>query len=255
MKIDLFTFIAQIINFIILVVLLYFFLYKKIIEAIDHKEKMIREEFEKAKGERKVAEEERSKYETHLREFEGQKGELLTQAQEEARGEKEQLLNQARSEIDQKREKWERRIETEKKEFLERLQKKMGAEVYATAQFVLEDLANADLQNQIYQRFVEVLEALSEEQKTEFQKAYKGEKKEKFEVVSSFELSQEEKESLNATLSKILQQEIKVSFLVDPEATLGITIFIDSYRLSWTTKNYFDFLSEKFEEVLEQKNE
>lgn len=255
MNIDLFTFIAQIINFIILVILLYFFLYKKIINAIDNREKGIRDEFERAREEKKLAEEEKNHYEAELRELDKQKENLIAKAEEEARQEKEEFLEEAKEEIEHKKKTWERKLETEKNEFLTYLQKTIGSEIYNTAQSVLQELANVDLQKQIFERFVNLLENLSEEQVAAFQNAYRERTKEGVILLSAFELSQEERDAILKPLAKILEEEPKIFFRIDPEKTLGITIKINSFRFSWTTKNYFEKLEDQFEKVLEEKHE
>lgn len=255
MKIDLFTFIAQIINFIILIILLYFFLYKKIIRAIDQREKKIRDEFEKAQEEKKAAEEEKSEYEKSLHELEERKEELLAKAHEEASQEKKQMLEQIRSEVEEKKRSWEKKIETQKKEFLQTLQKKIGSEVYGIAESILGEISNAELQKQIYLRFLENLKMLNDAQIADLKKSYRERKKEAIDLVSSHELTSDEKNEIQSIFSQILEEEPKIHFDIDPEYTLGITVKFDGFRLSWTAKNYFEKLDKKFQELLEQKNE
>jgi F-type H+-transporting ATPase subunit b len=251
---DLYTFFAQILNFIVLVILLYFLLFKKIIQAIDHKEKVIRLEFEQAEKEKKIAEEKSTQYAEKLRKFETEKNALFTQAQTEANQRRDELFEKAQSEIQEKRDKWERRLEEEKKEFLEDLQKKIGHEVYQTAEHVLKDIANVPLQAQIFQKFIEVVSALSDEQKKEFEKVYAQKEGGEIEIISSWELTEEERTQILKQFENLLGERPTVLFKEEEDHTLGINLFVNGYRLSWTTKNYFEWVMAKFDELLEKKN-
>ena len=64
MLIDWFTVIAQIINFLVLLLLLRRFLYKPILNAMEERERKVAERLESARQERVRAEEERARYET-----------------------------------------------------------------------------------------------------------------------------------------------------------------------------------------------
>lgn len=255
MKIDLFTFISQIINFIIFVVLLYFFLFKKIIRAIDNREETLRNEFEKAEEGNKAAEKDRIKYESLLKEFDSEKKDLRSKAVEESKQEKKKLLQDARNEINEKKSTWEKRIESEKKDFLKAIQRKIGTEVYTAAEFVLKNLANSKLQHQIYEQFINVLETLPDDRIKTFQEAYQKRSKEHVEVISAFKFSGNEEEEILHKLTKILQEPPKIVFSTDPNEPLGLSLKIDSFYLHWSTKPYFENLEGAFEKILEENYE
>jgi len=254
-KIDLFTFISQIINFVVFVILLYFFLFKKVIRAIDKREATLRAEFEKAEEGTKAAEIDRIKYESLLKELDSEKKDLMSKAIKETTQEKEKLLQDARNEINEKKRTWEMGIENEKKDFLKALQRKIGMEVYSAAEFVLKNLANAKLQHQIYERFMSVLQTLPVDRIKTFQDAYQKRNKDPVEVISAFKFSSNEEEEILQVLTKILQEKPKIAFKTDPTEPLGLSLKLDSFYLHWSTKPYFENLEGAFKKILEEKHE
>jgi len=254
MKIDLFTFFAQIINFIILIVLLYFFLFKKIIQAIDNREEKIRSEFEEAKKEKEAAEQKRLEHEEQLQQIREEKEALKQKAQIEAREEKEKFLEKARSSIEEKKTQWEKTLELEKASFIETLREKIAQEIFSTADAVIRDLANADLQKLIFQRFLDALQALPQKQMEQFIKIYSETKKEGIEIISSFELPQEDSDKIQKVLTDILGEEPIITYLTNHHLLLGIILKVGGFQFHWTTQNYFEKLEENFEHVLAGKD-
>lgn len=234
--------------------LLYYFLFRRIIKAIDNRENTIRSEFEKAEESKKAAEEQEAKYESLLIDLDEKKEKLASKAIEEVRQEKEQLLQEAHTEIDEKKRSWEEVINSEKKSFIDELQRKIGTEVYSTAEFVLKDLANVELQNLIYQRFIDILQTLPEDKKQTIQEAYRRRKKESVEVLTIFKLGEQEENTILQELTKILQDTPKIIYRIDPNEPLGICLKLDGYLLHWSTKNYFEKLEATFEEALKEKH-
>lgn len=255
MKIDLFTFVSQIINFSLFVFLLYYFLFRKVVKAIDAREETIRSEFEKAEESKKAAEEQEAKYEALLLDLDEKKEELSSKAIEEVKQEKTHLLEEAQTEIDEKKKRWEERVNKEKKTFFDELKRKIGKEVYSTAEFVLKDLANVELQKLIYQKFINILQTLSSEKKQAIEEVYRGRKEKAVEVITVFKLGEEEEKAILQELTKIVQDTPKIKYRVDPNEPLGICLKLDSYLLHWSTKNYFEKLEATFEEVLKDKHD
>ena len=77
MKINWFTVIAQIINFLILVWLLKKFLYKPVLDAIDAREKKIVSRLEDAKTKKEEAKKEQDEFNEKNKQFDEQKKELI----------------------------------------------------------------------------------------------------------------------------------------------------------------------------------
>ena len=92
MLIDPFTVGAQIVNFLILVGLLKYFLYGPIVSAMDKREEKIRSRLNDAERKKEEAEAERSGYEKERKEMEDQREKLLEEAEDEAEQRRKKLL-------------------------------------------------------------------------------------------------------------------------------------------------------------------
>ncbi len=100
MKIDWFTVIAQVINFLILVWLLKKFLYKPILNAIEAREKKVDGQFSDAALKMDEANEKLHEYQQKNEEFDQHKKELMDKAMAESKEEKQKLVEQARNDAE-----------------------------------------------------------------------------------------------------------------------------------------------------------
>ena len=97
MKIDWFTVIAQMVNFIVLVGLLWHFLYKPILKAIDEREKKIAAELADAAAKKTEANKEQQDFKQKNEKFDQEKKDLMTKAEADAEAEHQKLLESART--------------------------------------------------------------------------------------------------------------------------------------------------------------
>jgi len=254
MKLDLFTFFAQIINFIVLVLLLYHFLFKKIIRAIDQREETISDEFKEAEKKKEEARLAAQEHKKQLKEFHLQKIELLKKAKDQVNEEKTRDLELARVSIAEKQREWEKKLENEKEEFLKKLQEKIAKTTYTIADSVVTDLASVDFQSLIYKRFLEFLNQLSQERLQNFRQVYSEAKEKKITILSSFELSNEEKDQIEALIKELLKNEAVIVYKIEANHFLGISLKIGGFQLNWTSSNYFAKLEDEFEKILSEKD-
>jgi vacuolar-type H+-ATPase subunit H len=98
MKIDWFTFAAQIVNFLVLVALLRWLLYDPIVRAMKKREEKIAGRLEEADRKREEAEEKVQEYEEKSRQLDQKRDELLKEARHEAHEEQQRLLKEAKQE-------------------------------------------------------------------------------------------------------------------------------------------------------------
>src|SRR5450432_81249 len=98
MKIDWFTVIAQVINFLILVWLLKRFLYKPILNAIAEREKKITDQLKDADAKKADAKKEQDEFRKKNEEFDQQKKELMDKAVADSNAERGRLLEGAKNE-------------------------------------------------------------------------------------------------------------------------------------------------------------
>ena len=146
MLINWFTVVAQIVNFLILVVLLKYLLYNRIIKAMDERERKIQLRLKEAEEKEQAAEREVESLREKNRDFDEQREKMLAQAKEEAETRRRDLTQEARQAVTNLRLVWQEAIQREKESFIQDLRKMAATQVYAIARKAFEDLADAALE-------------------------------------------------------------------------------------------------------------
>ena len=165
MLIDWFTTLAQIVNFLVLVVVLKYVLYDRIVDAMEKRERNIAARFESADETRSKAQKELEKYRSKVEDMREEKERKVREAKKVAEEYKERLIKEAGQEADNKRRQWLDELEREKQEFLESLSLRISEEVYNIAKASIRKMADKDMQQEMVEIFTEELEALSVEEK------------------------------------------------------------------------------------------
>jgi F-type H+-transporting ATPase subunit b len=244
MQIDWITVSAQIINFLILVWLLKRFLYKPVIRAMERREQRINERLDDARTSRQQAEQQAAEYRSKREELERQREQRLAEAREQAEQEKKQLLAQAREEVKATREQWQRQVEREQAEFLEKLRVKAAESIQAIARKTLRDLADSTLEEQIVQVFVTRLESLDADARKALAKPG-----EPLRISSAFELDSRVRDRLTRAVHEHLGADLQVSYAVSAELLCGIRLDSEQQQLSWNLADYMDELTARIEEA------
>lgn len=251
MLLDWFTVVAQIINFLVLVGLLKYFLYGPIIRAMDQREAKIASRLEEAAQKEQEAEQELESYQRKNQELEEQRGKMLAQAQEEAEARRKELMLRARTEVEQTRTRWLKAIQREKAAFLQELRHQAGRQVYDIARRALADLARADLEKQIVQVFLERLRKLDPEQRQALVQSLQPDKG--VLVTSAFEVSEKTRRNINQIIKGFSKDTITVQYQTAPEVILGIELKTPSHKIAWSLENYLESLEAHLQETLEAK--
>lgn len=248
MLIDWFTLGAQIINFLILVALLRFFLYKPIVEAMDKREAKIASRLEEAKEKREMADKEAEEYRKKQREMEEKRQEMLTQAQNEAKEQRQQMIEQAREEVNETQEAWQRAVQREKTTFLRRLRDRASEEVFVVVRRTLRDLANAELEQQLVDNFLHEIDTLDEQS----QEAIAHGTDHAYELHSAFDLSQAQREKLNTTVQDKFG-DIELKFVIESDLICGVALVTENRRIGWNVRDYLQAMQAQLEELLQEQ--
>ncbi len=157
MLIDWFTVIAQIVNFLVLVVLLKRFLFDKITRAMDERQNRIASALEDADITRELAEEEAERYRRMNQALEDDRNRILAEVKDEALSMRQRLIDDARSEVEDVKTAWRESVEREKNSFLVELRGRIGKEAVSVVRAALSDLANVELEQRIVDVFAETV--------------------------------------------------------------------------------------------------
>jgi F-type H+-transporting ATPase subunit b len=250
-EIDLFTVIAQIVNFIILLLLLKYLLYGRIIKAMDEREEMIASRLREAEEEKARAQREHQSLLSKEEKLDEEKEEKLREAVDEAESKKKEMIEAARQEAGESRKRWLQSVERQKESFLKDLRLRSGKEVYAVAKKALKDIAGADLENEIIRTFSDRLDQLPQETRKEIVDLAQS-SGEKVMIHTSFPLNSKTKKSLLSGLRKHLGKDLELAFEVSEELICGIELRAGDRRVSWSLNNYLSILEDKVSASFEE---
>jgi F-type H+-transporting ATPase subunit b len=252
MHIDWFVLLAQIINFLILVFLLKYFLYNRILGAIDARESKIASQFSEAERLKAQAQQSADAYDEKNRELKDKAEELMNQAQKASEHEKEQLMDKVREEVDQVRQRWYETLSREKKAFLEDLRRRAGTYIYDTIRHVLADMANEDLEERMVQVFTERIREMSQEQQGKLKDSLKAGGS--FIVVrSAFALIPDQKKRIEEAIRPYAAPKVPIRYEVSGAIGAGIEMMAHGYKVSWSIEDYLASLEEKFVRALKEE--
>lgn len=241
MKIDWFTVIAQVINFVILVWLLKRFLYKPILNAIDAREKKISEQLADAENKKMEAKLERDEFIRKNENFDAEKERLMAEAVAEIKAERERLLKAARQDADALKQKQTSALKELQNNLIDEFGQNVKREVFSVSKKVLSDIASIDLEEQAVTNFIEQLSALKDTEKNQFIQSFNS--GENYVLVqSAFSLAEAMQQKIKIAINKILGTATTFDFIVKPDLIAGIEITANGYKLAWSISEYLDSL-------------
>jgi F-type H+-transporting ATPase subunit b len=236
MEINWFTYLAQIVNFLVLIALLKRFLYQPITKAMEQRKLQIKATVDEANEQRIAAEAELEKYRQQNLKLQEEKEEILLKTREEAEQERQKLLAKIQLEIEESKRKWYQEIAQERAEFLVNLRRKTLEEIYRVLRLSLAELANYELQQQILNVFLERLE----KQQDKLQQISNNQIK----LCSAFLLTNEQKSQIAETLAKYTVKNNQIIFETSTDLICGISLIFDGQEIVWSLENYLQNLSE-----------
>lgn len=251
MLIDWFTVGAQIVNFLVLMVLLKIFLYDRVIQAMDEREQNIASRLQEAAQKRQNAEEHQKRVEGKEKDLDQKRDKLLTEAREAARSKREELEQEARSEVDALRDRWTEALDGEKENFARDLQKTAMQQALAVSRRVLKDMAGEDFQDRLIDTFAERIRAMDAEEKAELVKGL--DKKETSAVVlSGAEVSSSKRKKITRLVHAEIHPELEIDYRTDADLLGGIELRIHGKKVSWDPGRYLADLEESVLQALEE---
>ena len=244
----------QILNFLVLVILLRVFLYKRILRAIDQREGKIASHFEAAEEKEQEAMAKAEALERDKREFQEKRESLLREAQAEAEKRRRELSEKAREEVEAQGRRWREDLKREKESFLQLMQGRVTEQVCTVARRALEDLADAELERRMADVLVRRLAELPGEDRTEMTDALKESAK-PLVVATAWELPEEDRQKVTAAVREHLTDESDVEFETAPELACGIELRAGGREISWTIAGYVESVREELAGVIDEKLE
>ncbi len=257
MSINWFTFFAQIVNFLIVVVLLQRFLYKPVMQAMAARNAKLAAEFEQAETLARQAEEEGAHYRAQRAEIDAEIDTLMSEATAAATERRKTMVAEARQEVEVMQDRWYAAVEHEKDVFLYNIRTRLGEQVFHVAQTALADLADVKLEEALVNIFLDKLgeqdfgESAGAEPEAETPPAVI--------VRSAFELAPATQQRIAQALQAHVTEDIdshdgrepsiasahgalalNVEFEQAPDLICGIETQLENRRIAWNLRDYLD---------------
>jgi len=239
MKINWFTLIAQVINFLVLMWLLKRYLYKPILKAIDERENKILEQLKDAEAKKTEAEKERDEFDQKNKIFDKKKAEMMQKVISETNAEEQKLKEKVRDEVNSLKTKLERAVLYEQEKRDDEITQKIEKEVLAITRKALADLSSVSLEEQSVNTFIHNIKALSEDEKKGILSEIKS-GTDPILIESAFELPSKLKLAIEKSISAILGTTCQFEFKTLSELISGIQLTANGYRLSWNVSAYLN---------------
>lgn len=250
MGIDWFTFVAQILNFVILLLLLKRFLYRPVLNAIAQREEHVRDRLDQALRLREEAEAARRDLREERSRLDTRRAELLEAAERDAESRRLELAEEVRRHADKVRSDWRQALSQQQETFLEQLRRRVGEESYTLAAHALRDLADADLEDQVVRVFLEHVRSVDDEDREEFLSALQ-EAGDRLEIRTAFALTAERRGRIEDVVRSWTEGEPEIQFETDPDLALGIEMRAGDRKAGWSVGSYLEGLEARTRALLE----
>jgi F-type H+-transporting ATPase subunit b len=245
MQIDWVTTAAQLVNFLVLVWLLKRFLYRPVVNAMTARERGIAERLEQAEERERLAERREHEYLDKMRALDEDHAARLQEARAAADRERSRLVERAREDVDAEHARWVRQLRQEEEDFSGALKRELGASALDLARRILADLADAGLERQVIDGFLEHFDGLPETDRAALERAG-GE----VTVKSAFELARGDRGRMAAAVREKLGTDTEIRFERDPALLCGVELARSGYKLSWNVAEYLAELDERIRDRL-----
>lgn len=249
MQIDWFTVAAEIVNFLILVFLLWKFLYQRIVNIAEEREEKIASRYAEVEEHEQEAKEEAETYRRRRQELEEEREALLAEVREEAEEHRHELIREARSAVEEQQEEWSKAMVREQRRFLRRLHQRAGEQVYAVARRALADLADADLEEQVVDVFIDRLHQLDDDKR---QSIINSLRDSNAELRTAFPLPENRRQEIVDVLRKQLSEDLSPQFNIDEDLVCGVALRVDGRQVTWNIDSYLDRLEQQVQETLDE---
>jgi F-type H+-transporting ATPase subunit b len=220
MKFDIWTFLFQVINFIVLLFILKRILYRPVKEIIEKRRSLIQQSIDDAEALKKEALELKAAYQHEMDGVASIKLEMIRKLNEEIEEERKKLLDKAAEEAAEVLEKKRARFDVEKKRLEGELKDMTIEAVSIFATRLINDIANEDLHKALYARlFTELEQILSRVPRERAEDVPMT-----FDLITAYPLSGDETRKLRETIESLAARNVLLNVVVDKSLIAGVRI-------------------------------
>lgn len=268
-----FTIIAQLINFIILVILLRKFLYQPILNTIETRQQRIQYQWQEAHFQRQKAEQEQANLRQQQQQIQQKLTALMVEAKQKAQKYQQGLMQQAKEEVSEMKTAWIASIHSQQNLFLNHLRQQVIQQTTAMTRKILQEIADANLESQAVFQFIQKLQHLSPSEQQQLINSLNTANESLF-VRSGLELSLADQTKIvealenqlnlenqlyvqreEQTKDKINENKIELQFITVPDLICGIELRVGGDELSWSFEQELKQLNQQLSQVIQHEME
>lgn len=249
MNIDWFTFVAQIVNFVVLVFFLNRFLYGPITRAMSQREESIATRLHQAEQKQDDATVKLERYRHLSEELENQRKRLLEQARADSETTRQALVADARAEVQSRRDDWMSSLQREQKSLIDLIRQRASQQVISVSNSVLSQLANAELEQRILTNFLGQLKRIPPDQVEDLKS--KVARNNLARVITAFDVSASSRSQICRSLDQQLGLK-QVDFVTLPELICGIELHVNGCKIGWSMREHLESLTDEIHGLLTQ---
>ncbi len=251
MGVDFVTLAAQVVNFLILVAILWFLLFKRVLKAMDERENRIASTLDDAEKRARETDEERKSLRKKHDELEENREKMMAKMRDEVESQRKKLEKRARNEVEEQQKKWESAMRSRQERTISELRRKAALEAVDLSSHILRDLANDDLQTRAVEQLLTRIGENAGKDVEDIRNVIR-ERNETCVVAAPRELRENERKKIEARLKEFADGAVSIQYDLDPELIMGLEIRVDGKRLTWAVPDYLDRVSEKIERALQE---
>ncbi len=249
---DWFTVTAQIVNFLVLVALLRYFLYGRIIDAIERRQARLDQQREEARRLRALAQEELEGARRQHQQLAAQKEELLAQVKREVEQYRQSRLEQVREEIDELRRRWAQTLAEEKEAFLREMRREIAEAVLAIVRRVLADLADELLERVVIGKCLARLAEEDAAMRTA-PADVSADGGRSVRIRTSSPVDDDVRRRVEAAASTLLGEGVEIEWEVAPDLLCGIALHSDDQKIAWNFRDELDAIEQEVMQTIEEE--
>ncbi len=251
--VDWFTVVCQIGNFIILVLLLRWLLYRPVIRAMDARQKRIDAELSDAQEAKASAQAEAESLHQTQQELEEGREAFMAQARADADARRTELMAQAETDVTQQKEQWLEAVQRQREQFLQSLRQNVAEKLSTVARKALADLADIDLERQVVAAFLRRLGQLPDDQRQALAEAA-GKADRSLVVRTAWELTDDQKSQVTDA-AKALTDGQSVTFERAADVVCGIELVVEGQAVGWSVGRYLDDVTDALNVAIGQQTQ
>jgi F-type H+-transporting ATPase subunit b len=248
-QIDWFTLVAQLVNFLILLLLLRRFLYGPITRVMAERRERVAAQLSEAAAREAEADGVLADYEKKLEELERARKTALEDALAEAETIEQERIDEARVEVAEMRRRWQEALAREQATFLQELRQRVISEMYQTMRQLFEDMADEDLEPHLVRAFLKRLRSLDPSERDAFAAALRHAEG-SLSVTSAFALADPQRRELEKVAQAVFGDKVTCHYQRSPDLICGIEVSAYDQKLAWNLDGYLAGLESAVEQQL-----